>query len=180
MTMGKWIKGIVGAAVVTAGLLAGAGSAYGAYAVSTTPNAHDFGSQSLGSASAPFTFTLRVTCDEDVANPGTCLNPHPFTPNVTVTGDFAIRDNGCTSTMPGNAFFGTTCTFNVLFAPAATGARSGIVDVGEPGGFAKAAVTGNGVAVPTVPSPVPTTAKKKKCRKHRSASAAKKRCKKRR
>ena len=104
------------------------------------------------------------------------------TPLVTVTGDFAIQNNGCTSPMPGDTVFGSSCTFKVVFAPTGIGPRSGIVDVGDPIGFAMASVTGTGVAAASIPGPAPVVPVNptKKCKKHRSASSAKKRCKKKR
>ena len=177
-TRGKILVSIVaGAALV--GLPASAGAFVG-YAVSTSPNTHDFGTQAVGTAT-PFTFTVRVHCDEDVANPGTCLSAHPFTPHVTVTGEFAVRNNTCTTAMPGSDIVGTTCTFDVAFVPATAGPKTGIVDIGEPGGFAKASVMGTGVIAaqpPTSGGAAGTPSAKRRCKKHRSATVAKKRCKK--
>ena len=170
--------GVVLAAAFGLAVLGGsAAQGFAGYAVSTTPNSHDFGGQAVGTIGVPFSFTLRVHCDEDVAMPGTCLNSHPFTPNVAVSGDFAIRDNTCPATMPGTDIYGTSCTFGVVFAPRALGAAMGVVDVGEPYGFAKAGVTGTGAAGGAPPLPIHTA---KKCKSHRSASIAKRRCKKRR
>jgi hypothetical protein len=176
------------AALVTAGVLLPAGSA--AAHVSTTPNSHNFGGQTAGTTSAPFTFTLIVRCVEDPANPGSGMcqaGPEPFTPNVTVTGNFVIRNNNCTSTMPGNTTIGTSCTFGVAFAPLIAGTHSGIVDVGDAAGFGKAAVSGFGLSPPLAPvTPVATTSQpptpRKKCKKRRTspAGAAAKKCRKRR
>jgi hypothetical protein len=146
--------------------------------ISLTPNQHDFGAQQVGTASAPFTFTLRVTCYPDFANPPNgCSSPHPFTPSISVTGPFTVQNNTCTSTMPGDSTpFGTTCTFGISFAPTLSGSQTGIVSSGDPDGFGKAAVQGIGTAVP----PLATgAAKKKKCKKKKRAAAAKKKCKKR-
>ncbi len=149
--------------------------------ISLTPNQHDFGSQTVGTTSTPATFTLTVTCYHDAAvmppNPPICIMPggeHPFTPNVTVSGDFAIRDNTCTQPMPGNTPFGTSCTFRVVFVPTVAGLREGIVDVGDPVGFGRAAVRGIGVLPATGPGVGPPTAKKKKCKKKKQAASAKK------
>src|SRR5688572_2676269 len=91
----------VGSALVPAGVATAR--------VSTTPFNHAFGGQTVGTTSGPVTFTLNVRCTEDPANPGSGIcNPpgaEPFTPNVTVTGNFAIQSNNCTSTMPGNTTF---------------------------------------------------------------------------
>ncbi len=159
-----------------------AGSA--AARISTTPNSHDFGGQTAGTASAPFTFTLRVSCNEDLPNPGICLSDDPLTPNVTVSGNFAIRNNNCTAFMPGNSPLpGDSCTFGVAFVPPATGYQTGIVDVGDPGGFGKAGVSGTGLA-PVLPVPLatPTTTPgpgpaKKKCKRRRGQAAAARKCK---
>jgi hypothetical protein len=187
--MGKRRTRAVGfVAVVALAWLACAASAM-AYP-SLSPSSHDFGSVMPGSSSAPSTFTLTVRCQEDPPNPGTCASPYPLTPNVTVTGDFAIQNNGCTAPMAGNTTFGTSCTFDVVFRPTVVGARTGIVSVGDPIGFAQGSVTGTGVApfAPTppattlAPTPAPgTTAQLKKCKKrHRRASVAKRHCRKRR
>jgi hypothetical protein len=82
--------------------------------------------------------------------------------------------------MPGNTTFGTSCTFDVVYAPVALGSHQGIVDVGDSMGFAKAAVYGTGLAPPPTTTAPPTAAPVKKCKKHRSAAAAKKKCKKKR
>jgi len=170
-------RGISAAALAVAALALGAGGAAPAAAyVSLTPNQHDFGAQQVGTVSAPFSFTLRVRCIEDPANPGSgiCLmGSEPFTPNVSVTGPFKVQNNTCTSTMPGDTTYGTTCTFGISFAPTLSGSQSGIVDSGDPGGFGKAAVQGVGQPA------VSTAAGKKKCKKKkRSATAARKKCKK--
>jgi hypothetical protein len=173
-------------ALVPALFAAGAHAQTAPYQIS--PFNHSFGQQALGTTSAPATFTLTVRCYEDVGNPGTCLMNNPFTPNVTVSGDFAIRDNGCTSMMPGNSTFGTSCNFNVVFVPTLLGDRTGIVDVGQPDGFARAGVTGTGVPPPMPVQPIPLqpgpslpTAPRKRCKKKKGGkrAAAAKKCRKR-
>jgi hypothetical protein len=175
----RGLKGKVALALLLAAALPASASAAGAPIV-TSPTSHDFGSQLVGTASTPFTFTLTDRCYEDVGVPGTCVANNPFTPSVSVSGPFAIQGNNCTAPMPGNTVFGTTCTFNVVFIPSAAGGQSGVVDVGDPAGFGKAAVTGTGTAPSAVaPVPVPAPAAKK-CKKRHRASAAKKKCRKRR
>lgn len=156
--------------------------------VQTAPINHTFAGQTIGTSSGPFTFTLTVSCHEDPANLGTCFPPpdgnDPLTPNVTVTGPFAIQNNNCTSPMPGNTFAGTSCTFGVVFAPQSTGSQTGIVDVGDPDGFGKASVSGFGLALPLPPAnpasttPAPQTPPgRRKCKKRKGAGKAAKRCK---
>ncbi len=134
---------------------------------STAPFNHDFGAHTIGTTSPPQTFTLTVRCTPDPPNPNMCTGaPEPLTPNVTVTGPFAIQDNTCTTTMPGSTTFGTSCTFKVVYKPVSTGEAVGIIDVGDPGGFGKAAVRGTGVALPATPPPgAGSTVGPKKCKK---------------
>jgi hypothetical protein len=187
MQLGRGMTtGVAAAAVAAAFLILSTGAFAAGATVVTAPTSHDFGSQTVGTPSAPFTFTLTNRCYEDIANPGTCLMPggnHPFTPSVSVTGDFAIKNNNCITLMPGDTVLGTSCTFDVVFVPSAAGSQLGVVDVGDPAGFGKAGVTGTGVppAAAATPGALPGSAPGgKKCKKrHRSAATAK-RCRKRR
>jgi hypothetical protein len=181
MGMGKRAKRVVLAAALAAGLLGASASTAAAYP-SITPNSHDFGPQLVGTSSSPFTFVLRVRCLEDPPNPGTCASgPEPLSPAITVSSSFT-QTNDCPPTLPGDTTFGTTCNISVRFTPAALGATNGSLLTGS--AFASASLIGVGVnpSLPTMPTPqttaptVPTA--HKKCKKHRSASAAKKRCKK--
>src|SRR5215472_7402465 len=81
--------------------------------ITLSPSPVNFGSQTVGTTSAPITVT--------VTNNGTT--------SVTVTkasiagtnkGDFAITSNSCTTLSAGG-----TCTINITFTPGAKGARTG-------------------------------------------------------
>jgi hypothetical protein len=169
---------VVALAVGLLGVIASPAAAY----PSITPTSHDFGAQQVGTTASPFTFVLRVRCLEDPANPGSGLcasGPEPLSPAITVPSGFT-QTNDCPPTPPGNTTFGTTCNINVRFAPLVAGPVNGALRTGSD--FAVASLTGTGVT-PTQASPTPTTpatptVQKKKCKKHRSAAAAKKRCKK--
>jgi hypothetical protein len=175
-----WSVGLLASLAVMAGGPAAAG-AQAPYLID--PFNHSFGQQAAGTTSGPVTFTLTVRCYANPSpDPFDCMTNNPFTPNVTVSGNFAIRDNGCTAMMPGNSTFGTSCNFNVVFAPLVLGSHTGIVDVGEPGGFGRAGVSGTGIApppTPTVPTPAPKPKRCKKKGKGKGAAAAKK-CRKKR
>ena len=128
-------------------------STAGAY-VTLAPNSQDFGSQQVGTVSAPVTFTLKVTCYPDFANPPLGCNANePFTPSVSASGDYAVQSNTCTAPMPGDTTYGTTCTFSVVFVPVALGALTGIASSGEPNGFGRSGLTGTGVAPPAPAAP---------------------------
>jgi hypothetical protein len=161
--------------IVVLGALGGAASAQ-AYPA-TSPFGRDFEERAIGSRTAQL-FTLTVDCTEDSANPGICLDDTPLTPNVTVTGQFEIAGNGCTATLPGNTTVGTSCTFEVVFAPRTLGPQNGIVSVGDPGGFGQVGVKGVGVAAPAPPARV-TAPIQKKCKK-KGKRKKKKRCRKKR
>jgi hypothetical protein len=173
-----WIAGVLTPLAMLVALPASAG-APAPFLIS--PFNYSFGQQALGTTSGPVAFTLTVRCFEDPSPmPGDCMTNNPFTPNVTVSGNFAIRDNGCTSMMPGDTTFGTSCNFNVVFSPLVLGSHTGIVDVGQPDGFGRAGVSGTGVAPPPAPTGTTPAPKPRKCKKKgkKGAVAAKKRCKK--
>ncbi len=187
----------IGAIGMWASALALAATAIAIYAApasgypTLTPINHSYGEQMVGTSSLPFTFTLNVKCQPDPPNPAMCSNPagEPLTPNVTVTGEFAVVNDNCSGMlMPGASTVGTNCTFGVVFSPGGVGSRSGLVDVGDPLGFARGGVTGIGF-IPLSPPPliqappgtttsVTTTTAKKKCKRKRTAAASKKKCKK--
>ena len=174
-------RGLITVAALTAFLVS---PAQASARQSLAPNSHNFGNQVVGAMSAPAAFTLTARCNEDVANPGTCLlvgGADEFSPTFSVGPDFQIVEEDCPDTMPGDTFFGTSCTVKVAFRPTALGARESILETGS--AFARALVRGTGVEPPPPPAPANSggKTKQKKCKKakKRSASAAKKKkCKK--
>jgi Abnormal spindle-like microcephaly-assoc'd, ASPM-SPD-2-Hydin len=95
---------------------------------SLAPLAQDFGSEAIGFASAPVTFTW--------------TNNSSFASQVTSaasTGDFAVTSNNC-SAVPA----GTSCQIQVVFTPTALGARTGSLTVVAQGNSLTASLTGTG------------------------------------
>jgi len=82
--------------------------------VSMAPNGLTFGTQAVGTTSAPLKMQL-VNNGTAVIQIGT----------VTASGDFAISANTCTSTVAA----GTRCNISVTFTPTATGTRTGNVTI---------------------------------------------------
>jgi hypothetical protein len=86
--------------------------------ITMSPSPVNFGTQTVGTTSAPMTVTL--------TNHGTTtVTVTSATITGTSKGDFKIQSNGCTSI----AANGGTCTINVTFTPAATGSRTGTLSV---------------------------------------------------
>jgi hypothetical protein len=167
-----------------------------AEAASVSPSSKDYGSEPVGSSSAPTIFTLQTS-------PNQCLSTFPMTstcnssvtyftdtsalgagPGATATsGDFVIRNINCaypSSTGGIPLTLGpsppTVCQFEASFLPTTTGALATSLTFTDTGGpTATVALAGTGVP-PTV-RPVGPPAHKRCKHKHRHASAAKK-CKK--
>jgi hypothetical protein len=102
----------------------------------------------------------------------------------TSSDDFAVRNTDCHYPSQESSFFGgfpNTCTFEAVFAPTQSGARSRILSFPDNGG-PTAAVTLRGSGLATMPVlPAPTRPKCKHKKKHtRAAAAKKKKCKKKR
>jgi hypothetical protein len=145
---------------------------------------HDFGGQSVGTASAPKTLTLTATCDgPDIVIMIFCGSPLGGTHNFgspTVTGEgFALGDpNSCSTGFLSTFIFpsSATCTSTVTFTPMSGGAKTGTL--ATPTG-PDVSLSGTGVATQAA-SPAPVGAKKKCKKAKRKASATKKKkCKKR-
>lgn len=160
--------------------------------VLTSPTGISFGSQPVGSTSAPQSVTLIARCDGAVV-PGICTIPVAFLPAVATTGDFA-QTNTCPALLSVLTETDATCGITVTFRPTAVGSRSGSLSTGTsaviltPG--PTVALTGVGVAASGSNGggngPGTGTASRKKCKKpkhkkhRRSAQTAKKKCKKHR
>src|SRR5262249_43780571 len=112
-----------GMGIVSAGALAVLALAPAANAATVTPRTKDFGLVSLGSASAPQTFTLttsRNTCPPDIHGTG-CAGPS--TQYVTDTGALG-GPPGNTITSGAFTVSNSTCPYPTLASPAATGVVS--------------------------------------------------------
>ena len=97
-----------------------------------SPAQLSFGPQTVGTTSAPLAVTL--------ANPGAApLNVS----SATTTGDFAVRNDGCGSTLAVTA----SCAIDVTFTPTAQGPRGGtlVIPSNSVGGEAVFALSGQGV-----------------------------------
>jgi hypothetical protein len=116
------------------------------------PATVDFGSRQVGTTSPPQAHELRVFCNA----PGlVCLlialaGGDPFTPSVSVTGDFA-QTNDCLKTLFGSSLTGQTCAIQTTFTPTSPGPKQGILSTGPDG--PTATLTGVGVTTPTPPTP---------------------------
>lgn len=93
---------------LAAAVVAAVGSS-AASAATLTPSSANFGSQAVGSTSAPRSFTLTPEV----------LDVLPLT--IATTGDFS-QTNNCQAALQ---FVGGGCNINVSFKPTATGNRSG-------------------------------------------------------
>ena len=94
--------------------------------LSISPQAHDFGSVSQGTASAAFSFTVSNSGASSATSVSLAL---------TAGTDFAMTANSCGTTgVPVTVAAGGNCTFSVIFSPSAGGARSDILTVTHDGG----------------------------------------------
>lgn len=150
-------------------------------AVTVDPPSNDFGSLTVGTASAPVSFTLTPQGTVDTqplqGGPGTTFAAY----------DFTIHNVDCP--YPGFTASGSqsTCQFTASLTPTGIGPRSFGMTFGDtvpPMSSATVNLTGTGAAAPAPTTTGGGTAKPKKCKKKRkkhgrTASAAKK-CKKKR
>jgi len=104
----------------------------GTGAITLSASSLTFASQSLGTTSAAQTVTLTNQSSASV-------NVSP----VTISGDFAIHSNTCTSVAAGHM-----CTVGVTFTPTATGTRTGTLTINDTGAGSPELVslTGTGAA----------------------------------
>jgi hypothetical protein len=163
-----------GVAVVTAEI--GVGVPAAASGATLLPLSHNFGDQTVGTASAPQPFTLEEVCPSpDVTFPSMCLTVITVIPAVSTTGDFA-QTNNCPSaltitTYPGSA----SCTINVTFNPTATGLRTGLLSAAG----VTSNLSGNGLGAPVVttqPGTFDLKAAIKRCKKKFPKGPKRKKC----
>ncbi len=116
-------------------------SGTGGSQVTLSPNPLNFGSQAVGSTSAPSQVTL--------TNIGsTTINQ--ISPSVT--GDFLISSNDCPTHTNTLAAHGS-CTILIEFKPTASGARTGTLSVSSSDYFSPASIALNGTGTATTLSP---------------------------
>jgi hypothetical protein len=140
---------------------------------SRSPTGLSFGSLLIGTTSASQTVTL--------SNTGTTpLHISSIALGGPDAGQFAINASDCTTTH-GNTLAGSaSCTVGVTFAPTTAGAKTATLAMNTDGDNVSASLAGTGTAPPAAgPSPSITPTRKCKKPKKRQASAAKKKCKKR-
>ena len=125
------VYGNVAGGQVTA-LLSGIGTA--AATVVLTPVTLTFVSTNVGATSGPQSITISNTG----GNPTTLQMP-------VVTGDFTISGNTCGTSLGA----GVGCTLSIVFAPTASGVRSGTLTVVDGVGTQVASLTGTGANPPT-------------------------------
>ena len=115
--------------------------------VSLTPSSISFGSRQVGTTSASQALTL-----SNSTSSGLTISSIAFT--GTNSADFA-QTNNCGSSLAANS----SCTINVTFTPAATGARSATLTVTDSASnspqTASLSGTGTAPAVTLTPSSVP-------------------------
>jgi hypothetical protein len=110
-------------------------------AISVSPSALNFGSVATGSASSPQAVT--------VTNSGSASAP---VSSLAVTGDFTQTNNCGTSIAAGSS-----CTVNVTFRPAGSGARTGNLTVTAAGVTNTVSLSGTGVAPGPILNPNPSS-----------------------
>ena len=100
--------------------------------VALVPASVNFGSQSLGTASAPQTVSITNTGGASLA-----------ITNITVSGDFSISAKTCGSSLA----VGASCSVTIVFQPQAVGTRTGTLWVYDNGAASpqKVSLAGTGI-----------------------------------
>jgi hypothetical protein len=157
-------------AAVALALAAGSASA----AVTVSPSSLSFGQQTVGTQGTPQQVTAKGYA---------CGDPTPMVPNpcpgeevnwktdIAVSGPFVITSNNCPASLLAISISTPQCTISVAFLATATGTQNGFLRVQSSPSIVGVPLDGAGAAQ-----------KRKRCtKKHKkhSASAAKKKCKKR-
>jgi hypothetical protein len=162
------VLALTGAATALIVLLPGSAGA----AALTNPTSLNFGSQPVGTTSAPQAVTVTAPCSVYIAP--TCLTfaTDGLTVNLATTGDFAIPSSNCPATLvPGGLDSAVSCSLAVAFKPTAAGTRTGTLSTGTQGLVPTAgptvALTGTGTASTSTSGAGTTiTPQRKKCKKH--------------
>lgn len=116
-----------------------------ATSVTVNPSTLVFGSQAVGSVSAPQTVTITNTGTE-------VLNITNF--STGTSGDFSWTSPSCQS-VSNTLQISQSCTVNVTFSPTASGTRTGLLSISDnaTGSPQTVALTGTGAAAFTITSP---------------------------
>jgi hypothetical protein len=111
--------------------------------LTSNPSTLQFGSVTQGFSSTPQTITLAATYSAASSGISNIM------PGMTTGGgDFQIASNSnCLSSLPDQA----TCTLNLVFRPAATGARNGTLTVNSSAENSPLTISLSGTGVPAVP-----------------------------
>jgi hypothetical protein len=132
------------------------GSSGTAGAATFTPTSADFGSQPVGTTSAPKTFTLGLGTEP------------AFAPGIGISGPFRQTNNCPALLVP---LVAPTCTVTVTFTPTSTGTQTGqLTSAAVLAGAPSASLTGTGKEA--VATPAKKCKKKKKGGKKGKGSAA--------
>lgn len=105
------------------------GNGTGAFTVVLLPTAVDFGTQSVGTTSGVRNITISNT-----GNISGALG------RISVSGDYSLSANTCGTSLPAQ----TGCTVSVVFTPATSGVRNGLLTVTDDAGTQTATLTGTG------------------------------------
>jgi hypothetical protein len=125
-------------AMVTAAIFFGANGT--ASAATVSPANFDFGSQSVGTTSAPHFFLLTEYCTSTL-DPPFCDAPAVLTTSIGITGPF-VQTNNCPDQLVAVVIGGASCTIQVSFVPCTVGPATGTLSTGGP----TAELHGTGVA----------------------------------
>ncbi|MEW5830355.1 MAG: LamG-like jellyroll fold domain-containing protein, partial [Chloroflexota bacterium] len=106
------------------------------FGLGVDPSSYDFGNQGTGTSSAPYTFT--ATNGDTPTTIGT----------LSISGEFSLSDDQCSGQTLGA---GVSCTFDVVFSPATSGAKSGSVSIPNNGPASPIVVNLSGTGI--VPPP---------------------------
>ncbi|MBS1878135.1 MAG: hypothetical protein JST31_01340 [Actinobacteria bacterium] len=164
MTSGRRARRSAGLALAVAAMLLAGTTGKASAAPLISPPSNDFGSQTVGTASAPASFTVSVTCTLTLPeNPALCLAPEVLSTSISASGPFSVQSTSCPASLVGVIPFApTTCSIEVVFKPTVAGSATGVLSTGGP----TAQLLGTGVAVsgggssgggapPTPPPPLP-------------------------
>ena len=111
----------------------------GAAPVTFGPAPSDFGSIVVNAQSQLQTVTLHNGTANSIS-----------ITNLTISGDFRIRNNGCNVT-PTSLAAGASCSIDVVFAPKTTGVASGSLSVTDDAGTQSVTLAGTGIDVMVTP-----------------------------
>jgi hypothetical protein len=142
-------RGFCLAVVTAAALWASAGEA--SATPSLEPTSFDFGSQTVGTSSAPKTFTLTVHCNIPNFELFICSDADTVTTSIDASGPFEAENVDCPTPFTTADPYEKKCTIRITFRPIAAGRATGTLSTGGP----TAELIGTGVATAGPPPPPP-------------------------